>query len=31
VDKRGLTRLSGRLSTADLRMIEEGVRRILEL
>ena len=31
VDKRRLTRLSGRLSTTDLRMIEEGVRRILEL
>jgi mRNA interferase MazF len=31
VDKRRLARLSGRLSTTDLRMIEEGVRRILEL
>lgn len=31
VDKRRLTRNSGRLSTADLRMIEEGVRRVLEL
>jgi len=31
VDKRRLTRISGRLSTADLRIIEEGIRRILEL
>jgi mRNA interferase MazF len=31
VDKRRLTRLSGRLSTMDLRTIEESVRRILEL
>ncbi len=31
VDQRRLTRNSGRLSTADLRMIEEGVRRVLEL
>jgi mRNA interferase MazF len=31
VDKRRLTRVSGRLSTADLRTIEEGVRRVLEL
>lgn len=31
VDKRRLTRTSGRLSTADLRMIEDSVRRILEL
>ena len=31
VDKRRLTHNSGRLSTADLRLIEEGVRRVLEL
>ena len=31
VDQRRLTRTSGRLSTADLRTIEEGVRRVLEL
>jgi mRNA interferase MazF len=31
VDQRRLTRTSGRLSTADLRVIEEGVRRVLEL
>jgi hypothetical protein len=31
VDKRLLTRMSGRLSPADLQVIEEGVRRILEL
>jgi mRNA interferase MazF len=31
VDKRRLTRMSGRLSITDLRAIEEGVRRILEL
>jgi mRNA interferase MazF len=31
VDKRRLTRSSGRLSIADLGMIEEGVRRVLEL
>jgi mRNA interferase MazF len=31
VDKRRLTHSSGRLSAPDLRMIEEGVRRILEL
>jgi mRNA interferase MazF len=31
VDKRRLTRMSGRLSTTDLRTIEEGVRSILEL
>jgi mRNA interferase MazF len=31
VDKRRLTRIAGRLSTADLRIIEESVRRILEL
>jgi mRNA interferase MazF len=31
VDKRRLTRMSGRLSTTDLRTIEEGVRRVLEL
>src|ERR1700730_4446137 len=31
VDKRRLTRISGRLSTADLRILEEGVRQILEL
>jgi mRNA interferase MazF len=31
VDKRRLTRNSGRLSTTDLQMIEEGVRRTLQL
>lgn len=31
VDKQRLTRNSGRLSTADLQTIEEGVRRVLEL
>jgi mRNA interferase MazF len=31
VDKRRLTRMLGRLSPVDLRVIEEGVRRILEL
>jgi mRNA interferase MazF len=31
VDKRRLTRISGRLSTADLRILEEGLRQILEL
>ncbi len=31
VDKRRLTHTSGRLSTVDLRMVEEGIRRILEL
>ena len=31
VDKRRLTRNSGRLSTADLRILEEGLRQILEL
>ena len=31
VDKRRLTRMLGRLSAGDLRAIEEGVRRILEL
>jgi mRNA interferase MazF len=31
VDKRRLTRSSGRLSTTDLRSIEEGIRRVLEL
>ena len=31
VDKRRLTRISDRLSNPDLRMIEEGIRRILEL
>jgi mRNA interferase MazF len=31
VDKRGLTRLAGQLSIADLRAIEEGLRRVLEL
>src|SRR6266849_2487506 len=30
VDKRRLARMSGRLSLTDLRVIEEGVRRILE-
>jgi len=31
VDKRRLMRSSGRLSIDDLRLIEEGVRRVLEL
>jgi mRNA interferase MazF len=31
VDKRRLTRISGRLADSDLRIIEEGIRRILEL
>src|SRR5207248_6667900 len=31
VDKRRLTRISGRLSIADLRIIEDGIRQILEL
>lgn len=31
VDKRRLTRMSGRLSAADLQIVEDGVRRILEL
>jgi len=31
VDKRRLTRNRGRLSAADLRSIEDGLRRILEL
>jgi len=31
VDKRRLTRSSGRLSTADLQIVEESVRRVLEL
>jgi mRNA interferase MazF len=31
VDKHRLTRISGRLSMADLRTIEEGIRRIVEL
>lgn len=31
VDKRRLTRISGRLSTTDLRILEEGIRQILEL
>jgi len=31
VDKRRLARNSGRVSTADLRIIEEGMRRVLEL
>jgi mRNA interferase MazF len=31
VDKQRLTRNSGRLSTADLQTIEEGVRQVLEL
>jgi mRNA interferase MazF len=31
VDKRRLTRISGRLSTTDLRILEEGLRQILEL
>jgi mRNA interferase MazF len=31
VDKRRLTRNLGRLSTADLQTIEDGIRRVLEL
>jgi mRNA interferase MazF len=31
VDKRRLTHNSGRLATAELQLIEEGVRRVLEL
>jgi len=31
VDKGRLVRNSGRLSTADLQVVEEGVRRVLEL
>jgi mRNA interferase MazF len=31
IDKRRLTRISGQLSPADLRMVEDAVRRILEL
>jgi mRNA interferase MazF len=31
VDKRRLTRPAGRLSAADLRTVEDGVRRVLEL
>jgi mRNA interferase MazF len=31
VDKRRLTRITGRLSTTDLRILEEGLRQILEL
>src|ERR1700680_170371 len=31
VDKRRLTRISGRLSSADLHSIEEGVRGVLQL
>jgi mRNA interferase MazF len=31
VDKRRLTRASGRLSTSDLGVVEDGVRRVLEL
>jgi mRNA interferase MazF len=31
VDRRRLTRNSGRLSAVDLRMIEERIRRVLEL
>ena len=31
VDKGRLARNSGRVSTADLQLIEEGVRRVLEL
>jgi len=31
IDKRRLTRNSGRLSTVDLQMIKEGIRRVLEL
>ena len=31
VDKRRLTRSEGRLSAADMRSVEDGLRRILEL
>jgi mRNA interferase MazF len=31
VDKRRLGRVSGRLSAADLRIVEDGIRRVLEL
>src|SRR5437868_11803825 len=31
VDKRRLTRISGQVSAADLRIIEDGIRQILEL
>lgn len=31
IDKRRLTHNSGRLSTVDLQMIAEGIRRVLEL
>jgi mRNA interferase MazF len=31
VDKRRLTRTQGRLSEVDLRSVEDGLRRILEL
>jgi mRNA interferase MazF len=31
IDKRRLGRASGRLSAADLRIVEDGIRRILEL
>ena len=31
VDKRRLTRASGRLSASDLGIVEDGVRRVLEL
>ena len=31
VDKRRLSRNSGRLSAADLRIVEDGIRRVLEL
>jgi mRNA interferase MazF len=31
VDKRRLTRMTGQLSAADLRTIEDSIRRILEL
>ncbi len=31
VDKTRLTRIAGTLSTADLRAVEEGLRRVLEL
>ena len=31
VDRRRLSRASGRLSAADLRTVEDGIRRILEL
>jgi mRNA interferase MazF len=31
VDKARLTRTAGQLSTADLRAVEEGLRRVLEL